>query len=49
MDTTGHRGVLISEVDCTQEVYMYAIGTSETVLIREVSLFQRCLLREVPL
>ena len=53
VDTTGPRKcVLIREVSlfqrliCTQK---YAIGTSETILSREVSLFESCPLRDVPL
>ena len=36
------------EVDLYTKVRTYTIGTSEAVLIREVSLFQRRPLREVP-
>ena len=49
MDTTGPRKcVLTREVSLFPEVDLYTIGTSETLLIREASLFQRCPLREVP-
>ncbi len=40
------RGVSNSEVDWTQ---LYVVGTADSVLIREVSLIQSALYREVPL
>ena len=40
------RGVLIQGANNT---YLYEVGTWSSVLIREVSLFQGCPLRGVPL
>ena len=47
----GQKNFFIREVSLFQRLILlkYTIGTSETVLIREESLFQRCPLREVPL
>ena len=44
--------VLISEVSLFQgekDLYLYKVGTQPGVLINQLSLFQRCPLREVPL
>ena len=44
--------VLISEVSLFQgenNMHLYKVGTWSSVLINQVSLFQRCPLREVPL
>ena len=52
MDTRGTKiCVLISEVSLFQgeNMYLYKVGTWSSVLINQVSLFQRCPLREVPL
>jgi len=53
MDTHGTKIIVqISEVSLfhgENNMYLYKVGTQSNVLINQVSLFQGCLLREVPL
>ena len=53
MDTIGTKIIVqISEVSLFQgenNMYLYEVRTQSSILINQVSLFQKCPLREVPL
>ena len=53
MDTLGTKILVLSEMSSVfqgkNNMYLYRVGTQSTILINQVSLFERCPLREVPL